>query len=325
MFNALTAAAVSLMALVGASSWSSTSGDGPDQIPASLDWQVKPAGNTAPAGTVQFQFGYHSEHHSSQIGDDIALSTLDGLTPAALAAKGQPVAFTIHHDAGDFRCKGVAGEGQGVGTCTYAARADFVPALGKRGIAAPAPFQQFQLAMHDIGLGYVDELKREGYATPGPDDLVRAGTHGAGLKQLQAMDAVGYRFGDVATLVRVRDHGVSANYIGALKVMGYSKLPAEELVRMRDHGVSAAYITELKGHGYSGLAPTDLVRLRDHGVSAGFVVELEAGGYKGLDTETLVRLRDHGVNARFITAANHDGKHLAPDDLVRLRDRGGRD
>jgi hypothetical protein len=325
MFNALTAAAVSLIAIAGSVSYSSTTGDGPDQVPASLDWQVSPAGNAAPAGAVQFEFGYQSAHHSSRIGDDVALATLDGLTPAQLAAAGQPVAFVLHRDAGDFRCKGVAGEGKGIGTCVFAAKAEFTPALAKRGVAAPDGFQQFQLAMNDIGLGYVDELKREGYATPAVDDLVRAGTHGAGMKQLTAMDAAGYRFGDVATLVRMRDHGVSAKYIGTLKDFGYVKLPAEQLQQMRDHGVSTIYLTELKAHGYTGLPVADLVRMRDHGVSVSFIADLEANGYKGLTPDVLARLRDHGVSAKFVRTSNQGAQHLDPEALIRLRDRGGRD
>jgi hypothetical protein len=297
----------------------------PQTIPSSFDWRVQPGDKDAQPGTVQLEFGYRTEHHSSTWGHDVALSTLDGLSAQALNGAGGPVMFVIRRDAGDFRCTGVAGQGRGTGTCAYAPNAGFAAGLGKRGVSGrPTDWQQFELAFEDIGFAYLDELKRQRYATPAVDDLVRAGQHGAGLKQLQAMDAAGYRFDDVATLVRLRDHGVSARYVEALNGYGYHKLAADQLQRMRDHGVSATYVGELSQHGYRGVSPEDLAGMRDHGVSATFVAELDAMGYGGLKPETLERLRDHGVSASFIRRANESGQKLDADALIRLRDGGGR-
>lgn len=331
MFNAATFAAASVLALAAAApptppalpamtAWDAIS----QEVPASLDWLIRPADTKEAPGQVALELGYHSEHHSSMTGGDVALSMLSGLAAGQLASAGQPVTFAIRHDAGDFNCKGVVGEGRGVGTCVYAANPAFPAALAKRGVSGGLePYQQFQMAMNDVGLAYLDELKREGYATPTAGDLARAAIHGAGLKQLLAMNAAGYRFGDVATLVKMRDHGVSARYVTALKDYGYSGLAAADLQRLRDHGVSATYIGELKQAGYSGLKPDDLVRLRDHGVSGSFVGELHAMGYDGLSPDQLTRLRDHGVNAGFIRVANQSGEKLSPDDLIQLRERGG--
>ena len=342
MLNAATMAAVGLLALAApaavpavpavsaipatprAYDW------GPEEIPASLDWSIGRrdwSDGTAPTpGSVEFQLGYHTEHHNSNWSRDVPLGDLAGLTQAQLNAEGQPVAFTMHRDASDFRCKGVAGQGKGVGTCVYAANPTFAAALTRRGVSGPAPtaYQQFQLAMSDIGFAYLDELKREAYATPSTDDLVRAGTHGAGLKQLLAMNAAGYRFGDVATFVHARDHGVSATYIAALKAAGYARLTAADLVRLRDHGVSAAYIGELRTAGYTNLSAEDLVHMRDHGVSASFVAELRTLGYDRVPPADLARLRDHGVSVGFISAANQSGAKLTTEDLIRLRDGGVR-
>ena len=268
----------------------------PTEIPASLDWELKPSGSDEAPGTVQFQLGYHTPGHSSMFSETTTLAGLDGLAAAHLAAPGQPVSFVLHRDAGDFNCKGVAGQGKGVGTCMFVPNGGFSAALARRGVAgAPQPYQQFQLALLDIGFPYLDELKRQGYANPGLDDLMRAGTHGAGLRHLKAMDAAGYRFGTVANLVKARDHGVSARYVEALRAAGYSKLSVDDLVRLRDHGVSATYIAQLKDSGYGGLGTEDMVRLRDHGVSAGF-----------------------------LRSANEGGRRLSPDELIRMRDAGER-
>jgi hypothetical protein len=301
-----------------------------EEIPASLDWSIGPRGwsdsDTPPTpGTVEFQLGYHTPHHSSNWGREVPLADFSGLTDAQLNAEGQPVAFALRRDAGDFRCKGVAGQGRGTGTCVYAPNAAFPAALARRGVTgAPSAYQQFQLSMSDIGFAYLDELKREAYATPTTDDLVRAGTHGAGLRQLLAMNDAGYRFGDVATFVHARDHGVSATYITALKAAGYTRLTAADLVRLRDHGVSATYIAELQKAGYANVPAEELVRMRDHGVTGGFVAELHAMGYDRVPTAELARLRDHGVSAGFIRTANQSGPRLSTDDLIRMRETGGR-
>ena len=328
---------------------------GREEIPAALDWEIRPTDRAeAAAGAVSFQIGFRSEHHSWRTGRDVPLADLAGLTAVQLAADGQPVSFVIHHDAGDFRCKGAVSDRRGIGTCVYAANPGFAAALARRGVVGGLePYPQFELAMSDVGLAYVDELKRERYATPSTDDLVRAGTHGAGLKQLLAMDAAGYRFGDVASLVHARDHGVSATYIEALRAAGYRRLTGADLVVLRDHGVSAGYISELRDAGYGGFTPEQLVRLRDHGVSGGFVTDLRKAGYAGLSADDLThlrdhgvtggfvadlaaagyermppadlaRLRDHGVSAGFVRIANRGGQRLSPDELIRLRERGGR-
>ena len=291
-----------------------------------IEWRIERASSDSPEGWVQFELGYRIDGHSQMYGTDVPLTALDGLSAAQRSATAdQSVAFTLHRDAGDFRCAGTMDHGSGEGGCAFTANPGFGPGLARRGVAAPALDQQFELAFMNIGYDYVDELKRQAYATPTPDDLVHAGEHGASLKQLRAFDAAGYRFHDLAALSRVRDHGVSARFIEALRVDGYVGVPAEDLVRLRDHGVGTSYVEALKASGYSKLSVETLVRLRDHGVSTGFVTELRSMGYGALSPDELVRLADHGVRAGFIRTANRDGAHLSPDQLIDLRDRGGRD
>jgi hypothetical protein len=296
------------------------------EIPAQLEWTVQPTEDeNAQPGSVDFQIGYRSPHSTWMNGHTVQVSTLGGLTADQLASAGQPVAFVLNHDAGEFDCKGVAGQGRGTGTCTYQAHADFQAGLERRGVKGSLePWTQFQLTISDIGYAYLDELKHEGYATPDVTDLVHAGTHGAGMKTLLAFDASGYRFGSVAELVRVRDHGVSPKYIDAVKGYGLSRVPAEDLVRMRDHGVSATYLQGLTEAGYNGLSAQAMIGMRDHGVSTGYINEVRSLGYNNLTPEDLTRLRDHGVSASFIGRANADGEHHTADELIRLREGGVR-
>ena len=83
--------------------------------PKSLDWRIEPVRRAGPPGEVQFSIGYRQGGEMSNMGDRVPLATLDGLTPQQLAAAGGPVRFTLHRDAGDFACEGVASRTPTVG------------------------------------------------------------------------------------------------------------------------------------------------------------------------------------------------------------------
>ncbi|HEY3813010.1 MAG TPA: hypothetical protein VGL66_07270 [Caulobacteraceae bacterium] len=340
------ACALLLALAVGPAAWadvemnSSSNSDGaPATVPAALQWKMDPAGQDEGAGVVEFGLGYQTPHHSMWMSHDVTLTggrantvgqppqmQIQGMTPDQLAHADGAVAFTVHRDAGDFRCDGSVRAGMGAGTCVYAPNADFAAALKARGVKGDvAGYPQFELAMSDMGFDYLDELKREAYATPDAALLIKAAEHGAGLRQLTAMNAAGYRFGDVESFIHIRDHGVSARYLGELKTYGLSGLPATDLVEMRDHGVSGTFLQGLKEAGYTDLKPGDLARLRDHGVSATYISELKSDGYTRLAAEDLVKLRDHGVSTGFIRKANAGAAApLSPDELIRLREGGTR-
>src|SRR4051794_23749530 len=103
MFNPATLAAVGLLALAAppavpavapvpavpaAPAWAADAGHRDlDEIPAALDWEVKPAEGDAPAGSVQFQIGFRTPHHMSSFGQTLDLASLDGLSAAQLSAE----------------------------------------------------------------------------------------------------------------------------------------------------------------------------------------------------------------------------------------------
>ncbi|MBS0360203.1 MAG: hypothetical protein JSR98_02385 [Proteobacteria bacterium] len=289
-----------------------------ESVPTHLDWRIDRTDKAdAAAGSIDFEMGYVSLHGNHWWGRTIPATDLSGLSAAQLSGAGGQVSFTLHRDAGDFRCHGVTSEGKGVGTCDYAANASFPAALAKRGVAGPLdPYPQFELAISDMGFAYLDELKRQRYATPDSKTLARAAMHAANLKYLTAMDAAGYRVGDVESLIRMRDHGVSSNYVAELKSYGFTGLKGDDLVHMRDHGVSASYLKGLADAGYHNLSAEQVARMRDHGVSAGYVGELVAAGYR-LSPDDLERMRDHGVSGGFVAdlrAAGYD--HLSVDEII---------
>ena len=81
------------------------------------------------------------------------------LAEAELAGDGGQVRFRIARDAGTLDCEGVARRGRGTGECSFSPTRSFAATLAERGIGPPTADEQFSMAMHDIGLDYVDEVR----------------------------------------------------------------------------------------------------------------------------------------------------------------------
>ncbi|HEX8232578.1 MAG TPA: hypothetical protein VF559_04425 [Caulobacteraceae bacterium] len=290
--------------------------------PSKVEFTVR--GPVRDDAKVQFGISYrHAGHGFSQSSRPVPAAELRGLSPVQLASpSGAPVNFQVIRDAGRLDCQGVARANSALGDCRFTPNAGFAAQLQSRGIGRPGNGELFTLALEDVGLAYIDELQRQGYRRPTVAELVQAGQHDAGLGYVRAMDRAGYRQKELPTLIRLRDHDVGPRYIGELAAFGYSRLPADLVLKMRDHDVSARYVGELADLGYRGLKPESLVRLRDHDVSPAYVRELAGLGYRGLEPEILVRLRDHDVSPGFIRRVAARGAKPAPEELVRLRDRG---
>ena len=238
------------------------------QPSGTLEWEIERSGQP---GRVQLEISRRSGNSHWQIGRTVDAASLQGLSAAELAGDGGPVRFRIARDAGTLDCAGIVRRGRGTGDCSFAADPRFAAALAERGIGRPTADEQFSMAMHDIGLAYVDEVRRQDYDTPTAAELARAGDHGVTLDYLRGMAGHGYRVGRLSALIRMRDHGVTPDYIEALARHDVRDIPPDDIVRLRDHGVQAEFVGELRQLGYRRLAVDEMIQLRDHGVSADYV------------------------------------------------------
>ena len=260
--------------------------------------------------------GYHMDSEGRRLSD------LTGLTQAQLAAGG-PVRFRLSRDAGDLACDGVASHGEAVGACSFAAKPAFAHLLAERGMGQASDEQLFRMALHDVGVDYLDELRREGYATPSVGDLARAGEHGVRIAYLQGLAAEGYRGGRLDEVTLARDHGVTPASVQELRQAGYANLTLADLVRLRDHGVNGAWLKAMADAGFTGFPADTLAHLRDHGVSGDWLKGVAAAGYRDLPADSLARLRDHGVNGEWLADLRQAGyAGLSPSLAIRMRDMG---
>ena len=279
-------------------------------------WELRPAGQP---GMVNVSIRTARGSH----GRTIPVSRLEALTGISLTAATPTVHFPIKREAGTFTVDGVCRNGLCAGTFAFEPDAAFAGELVRRGIGRPTAQEQFDLAIADVGVPFIDALAAAGYAKPDLAALVRAAQHGVGLDYLRDMTALGYRLGTIDALVRLRDHGVDPGYVRGMADNGFARLSADDLVRTRDHGVDPGYIHGLAALGYGGLTLDTLVNARDHGVDPGYVTGLAAAGITKLSLDELVRTRDHGVDPSYIrglAALGYGG--LSVDALVNARDHG---
>lgn len=277
-------------------------------------------------GNVQFQLRYERDNYGSYFSSwsrTVPVTAMQGLSASELASvTGANVHFKLVRDAGTFNCDGWAQDGNASGHWTFVANPSYVAQLKQRGLSEPVPSEQFQMAMADITMTFVDELKSEGYHLE-LTDLIRAGQHGVTLEYVRGMKDAGYRFDDLEALTRMRDHGVTPKYVQEMASYGFKNLSAEDLRRMRDHGVTAEYLHALDQAGFKSMAADQAVYLRDHGVSSEYIAAMKQAGYGDLTASDLSHLRDHGVTPEFIAAMKQAGYgNLSASELSRIRDHG---
>jgi beta-lactamase regulating signal transducer with metallopeptidase domain len=286
-------------------------------------WELRPSKEP---GMVQVNLRTtHSQH-----GTTVPLSRLEALTGPGMTAAvrdGRIVDGTVHftnrRDAGTFTFDGTCRNQMCGGTYSYAPDPAFPARLAKYGIGTPTASEQYELAMEDVGISYVEGVKAEGYAVPDVHTLVRAAEHGVSLDYLKAMAALGYRLATLDPLIRMRDHGVDPTYVKGMAAQGFAKFDGDELVRMRDHGVDPEYVKGMRDLGYDSMGVADLVKMRDHGVDPEFARGVASLGYKNVPLDALVRMRDHGVDSGYVRGLADAGyKNLPIDVLVRMRDHG---
>src|SRR6185437_881973 len=118
-------------------------------------------------GNVQLQLRYERDGNGSYYSSwshTEPLAALQGLNPADLASStGGKVQFKLVRDAGAFDCEGWARDGNASGHWTFQPNPSYVAALRQRGLSEPVPSEQFEMAMADVTLSFVDELKADGY------------------------------------------------------------------------------------------------------------------------------------------------------------------
>jgi beta-lactamase regulating signal transducer with metallopeptidase domain len=307
-------------------------------------WELRPGRET---GTVNVSMRTGRSSH----GRTMTIAQLEALTGVRIAGANGPIQFPLRREAGTFTIDGVCRSGVCGGTYAFEPNPAFPVELAKRGIGAPTAREQFDLAVMDVGVAWLDELSKHGYKKPDIQGMVRAAEHGVSLDYVRGMAGLGYRVGTVDELVRMRDHGVDPGYVRGMAANGFSDLSSDDLVRARDHGVDPTYVKGMRDLGYEmkdlarliaardhGVDPEyvrgmqqfgyrleldDLRRTRDHGVDPTYVRGLASLGYTGLTVEALVNARDHGVDPEYIRGLAALGyKALPLDTLVRMRDHG---
>ncbi len=249
---------------------------------------------------------------------------LDQLPIAAeqISATSATVNVPFRREAGTFNVEGVCRRGVCGGTFTFEGSQPFAAELVKRGLARPTPEQQMDLAIADVGIGFLDDLSKAGYAKPDLPTLIRAVQHGVGAEYVREMGTLGYRAGSLDALIRLRDHGIDPGYIRGMADNGFARLTIDELLAARDHGVDPEYIKGMRDAGFRQADLASLLDTRNHGVDPAYIRGMQAHGYR-LTLDELLSTRNHGIDPEYIDGLASLGyKGLTVDALVQARNHG---
>jgi beta-lactamase regulating signal transducer with metallopeptidase domain len=278
-------------------------------------WELRPGRD---AGTVQVSLRTGRSSH----GRTISVAQLEALTGIRIAGANGAIHVPIRREGGTFTVDGVCRGGICGGTYVFDPNPAFPAELAKRGIGAPTAREQYELAIQDVGVAWLDELSAHGYQKPDVHSMVRAAEHGVTLDYVRGMAGLGYRLGTVDALITLRDHGVDPAYVRGMTANGFPQLASDDLVRARDHGVDPAYVKGMRDLGYDLKDLARLIMARDHGVDPEFANGMAALGFKNIPLERLIAARDHGVDPHYVRGMRDLGYVLTLDDLTRTRDHG---
>lgn len=250
---------------------------------------------------------------------DYDISMLPGLSVSDVqASRRSKVHFSILRDAGSLQFDGEFYGGAGSGLFSFTANKSFIGDLERMGISGATDERLLDMALEDIGLGYVKEM-HGAIEHLSLDDVFNLRHHGVTADYVTDAKSAGYRGWSANDYTRTRDHGVNAQFLVDLKRAGYN-LGADEITKLRDHGVSSEYLAGAKKAGYD-LSPDELIKMRDHGVQTDFLADAKRLGYR-FSPDEFTRLRDHGVNGAYLEGLSR--RSLSADEIIRLRDHGMR-
>lgn len=298
------------------------------------------------ADRLNFQFRKDGNRHSN-MGTDIRLSELTGLSADALTNGSRDVKFTLTRDAGVVSFDGHFRDGAGVGNYSFAPNADYVKEMSSLGYYGLDDKKLFEMAIIDVSRAYVRELQSLGFR-PDFDGLIEARIFNVNRAQVEGLKSVGYDNLSLKKLVELRVHGVTPEYIKEMRAAGfnesldkfaemhmfgvtpeyretmakagYPNLSAEKLVEFKIHGITPAFIQQMQSLGFTDLSANKLTELKIFNVNADQVNELKQLGYTGLTADKLVELRVHNINREFIERVQKAGyKHPSIDQLVEMK------
>jgi hypothetical protein len=298
---------------------------------------------------VNFQFTYDGSRHS-QLGSDIPLAELNGLSLESLTSAGSDVKFSLQREAGVAQFDGHFRDSTGVGKFTFTADRKFLHDMADLGYADIPPKRALEMAVINVNRAHTRELKELGFKLS-LDELVEAHIFNVNRQQVEDLKALGYDHPRFQKLVELRVHGVTPEYIKAMRAAGFDEdldrlvemrihgvtpefkqqmaaagfpnLGAEKLVEFRVHGITPDFVQSTASLGFRNLSADELVELKIFGVNKDQVEELKSLGYTGLSAKQLVELRVHGIDRRFIDKVHQAGyKNPSIDELVEMKIMG---
>ena len=238
--------------------------------------------------------------------------------------KGNDVQFQLLRDAGTFFFEGNMemenGEYYGDGVCHFRGNPEYVDKMERLGFNIRSTRKLFELALHNVTIGFAQGLADLGYDDMSLDRLVEMHIHRVTPQYVKELDDLGYRNLDVSRLVEMRIHRVTPEYVKALNDLGYSGIRPAKLVEMRIHRVDPDFIRGLVELGYDDIEPSKLVEMSIHRVSPDYIRRMKESGYTNISPSKLIEMNIHRVDPGYVAELIELGyEDISPSKLVEMR------
>jgi hypothetical protein len=255
----------------------------------------------------------------NNIGTNLRLSSLTGLTKADVAAPAANVQFTFTEPAGAIAFEGRFSNGLGAGNFRFTPSDEFLHEMVSLGFGGG--FSDERLLLYTIEAFHpqtIRDLRALGYTIEKRqvDEIAIFKIDASFVKELAAL---GYPNVTFREMVDFRVGQVDAAFVKAMRDLGFGNGSGREMAQLGIMRVTPEYVRELKGAGLTSITPKQATELKIGRITAAKIAEYRRLGYD----LTPGQLRDfgiHGVTPTFIEEARARGeKDLTPQRLIEMK------
>jgi hypothetical protein len=242
---------------------------------------------------IQLSLSRKRDGHSNNMGFDISLSELAGLSREQALAGKSYVKFRLVREAGTFEFEGSFANGKGAGFWTLVPSQTFISEMRSRGYDNLGEEKLVTSAMLDVRTRAIDDLKAAGFTQLSLEDVFKATIFKVTPAFISELKSIGFDNLDLEDLVKARIFKVDAQFAREVEAMGFGRNSLESLVKMRIFKVTPDFLRDMRSAGLDNLSIEDLVKLRIFNIDTAFIQRVKANGRTDVDVEDLVRIKIH--------------------------------
>jgi hypothetical protein len=255
----------------------------------------------------------------NNIGTNLRLASLTGLSSAALHAASADVVFSLNEAAGTIAFEGRFSNGLGAGNYRFTPSDAFVREMASLGYDGGFSDEKMLLfTIEEFRPQTIRDLRALGY-TIDKSKLEEIAIFKVDANYVRELSALGLEKPALHELVELRVGRVDANFVKEMREVGFDKLSAHQIAELGIMRVTPQYVRELKGAGLTSLTPQQATNLKIGRITAEKIAEYKRLGYD-LTPRQLSDFGIHRITPEFIEEMRAAGeKNLTPERLIEMK------